>query len=139
MSSIYETTATHVGGRKGTVQTENKAIDLQITPPDNTDTDSTNPVQLFAAGYASCFSSALDIILKRNKFLKAEPVVDLTVLLVDDPGSESPKLEVVIHAKVKNISQEDAETSLQQANDYCPYSKAVDGNIDVTLNIEVVA
>lgn len=138
MSIIYETTATNVGGRKGTVQTDDKALDLQITPPDNTDTDSTNPEQLFAAGYASCFNGAFDLILKRNKFRKAEPVVSITVRLVEDSESESPKLEVDIHAKVKNMSQEDAEKSLKQAHDFCPYSKAINGNVDVALSVEVV-
>ncbi|MDU6915375.1 MAG: peroxiredoxin, partial [Staphylococcus epidermidis] len=49
------------------------------------------------------------------------------------------KLSVDIHAKVKNVlSQEDAEKYLQDAHDFCPYSKATRGNIDVNLNVEVV-
>ncbi|QLK85564.1 Ohr family peroxiredoxin [Staphylococcus sp. 17KM0847] len=139
MSIIYETTATNTGGRKGTVHTDDKALDLQITPPDKADGKATNPEQLFAAGYASCFNGAFDLILKRNKFRNAEPVVNLTVRLVDDSESESPKLEVAIHAQVKNMSQADAEKSLQEAHAFCPYSKAINGNVDVQLDVEVVA
>ncbi len=138
MSTIYETTATNTGGRKGHVQTDDKELEFDLAPPDNAKENETNPEQLFATGYASCFNGAFDLILKRNGFRKAEPVVDLTVKLQEDPDSESPKLAVDIRAKVKNISQEDAEKSLEEAHAFCPYSKATKGNIDVTLNVEVV-
>ena len=68
----------------------------------------------------------------------AEPEVTLTVRLVEDENSESPKLEVDIDAKVKNLSQEDAEKYLKDAHDFCPYSKATRDNIDVKLNVEAV-
>ncbi|MFZ8101915.1 peroxiredoxin, partial [Staphylococcus arlettae] len=34
-------------------------------------------------------------------------------------------------------SQADAEKYLQDAHEFCPYSKATKGNIDVNLNVEV--
>ena len=41
--------------------------------------------------------------------------------------------------KLKNVlSQEDAEKYLQDAHEFCPYSKATRGNIDVDLNVQVV-
>ncbi len=85
----------------------------------------TNPEQLFAAGYASCFNGAFDLILKQNKVRDAEPEVTLTVRLEDDPDAESPKLSVDIHAKVKNVlSQEDAEKYLQDAHDFLSVFKS---------------
>ena len=36
------------------------------------------------------------------------------------------------------LAHEDAEKYLQDAHDFCPYSKATRGNIDVNLNVEVV-
>ncbi len=79
-----------------------------------------------------------DLILKQNKVRDAEPEVTLTVRLVDDENAESPRLEVDIAAKVKNVSQEDAEKYLKAAHDFCPYSKATRGNIDVNLEVEAV-
>ncbi|MEI5742394.1 peroxiredoxin, partial [Staphylococcus aureus] len=53
--------------------------------------------------------------------------------------SESPKLSVSIDATIKNvISQEEAEKYLQMAHEFCPYSKATQGNINVDLNVNVV-
>ena len=63
----------------------------------------TNPEQLFAAGYASCFNGAFDLILKQNKVRDAHPEVTLTVRLEDDPDSESPKLSVSIDATIKML------------------------------------
>ncbi|PWZ64376.1 peroxiredoxin, partial [Staphylococcus pseudintermedius] len=90
-------------------------------------------------GYASCFNGAFDLILKQNKVRDAHPEVTLTVRLEDDPDSESPKLSVSIDATIKNvISQEEAEKYLQMAHEFCPYSKATQGNINVDLNVNVV-
>ncbi|MDT3993849.1 organic hydroperoxide resistance protein [Mammaliicoccus sp. H-M34] len=138
MATQYETKATNTGGRKGHVYTDDKAIDVDVLPPQQADGNATNPEQLFAAGYASCFNGAFDLILKQNKVRDAEPEVTLTVRLVDDENAESPKLEVDIDAKVKNVSQEDAEKYLKDAHDFCPYSKATRNNIDVKLNVEAV-
>ncbi|MCJ1778530.1 organic hydroperoxide resistance protein [Mammaliicoccus sciuri] len=138
MATQYETKATNTGGRKGHVYTDDKAIDVDVLPPQQADGNATNPEQLFAAGYASCFNGAFDLILKQNKVRDAEPEVTLTVRLVDDENTESPKLEVDIAAKVKNVSQEDAEKYLKAAHDFCPYSKATRGNIDVNLEVEAV-
>lgn len=138
MATQYETKATNTGGRKGHVYTDDKAIDVDVLPPQQADGNATNPEQLFAAGYASCFNGAFDLILKQNKVRDAEPEVTLTVRLVDDPNAESPKLEVDIDAKVKNVSQEDAEKYLKDAHDFCPYSKATRNNIDFNLNVEAV-
>lgn len=140
MAVNYETKATNTGGRNGHVQTDDKAIDVAVIPPAQADAEKgTNPEQLFAAGYASCFNGAFDLILKQNKVRDAEPEVTLTVRLEDDPDAESPQLSVSIDAKVKSVlSQEDAEKYLQDAHEFCPYSKATRGNIDVDLNVEVV-
>lgn len=108
MAIHYETKATNVGGRKGHVYTDDRALDIDIVPPAQADGKATNPEQLFAAGYASCFNGAFDLILKQNKVRDAHPEVTLTVRLEDDPDSESPKLSVSIDATIKNvISQEE--------------------------------
>ena len=81
--------------------TDDNAINVDVLPPQQADGNATNPEQLFAAGYASCFNGAYDLILKQNKVRGAEPEVTLTVRLEDDPNAESPKLSVSIDAKVK--------------------------------------
>ncbi len=103
MAIHYETKATNVGGRKGHVYTDDRALDIDIVPPAQADGKATNPEQLFAAGYASCFNGAFDLILKQNKVRDAHPEVTLTVRLEDDSDSESPKLSVSIDATIKML------------------------------------
>ena len=136
MAVQYETKATNVGGRKGHVNTDDNAINVDVLPPQQADGNATNPEQLFL-GYASCFNGAFDLILKQNK-VRDEPEVTLTVRLEDDPDAESPKLSVAIDAKVKNVLSQEDEKYLQDAHEFCPYSKATRGNIDVDLNVQVV-
>ena len=101
MAIQYETKATNIGGRKGHVYTDDYALDIDIIPPAQADGKATNPEQLFAAGYASCFNGAFDLILKQHKIRDAKPEVTITVRLEDDSNSESPKLSVAIEATVK--------------------------------------
>ena len=138
MAVNYETKATNTGGRNGHVQTDDKAIDVAVIPPAQADAEKgTNPEQLFAAGYASCFNGAFDLILKQNKVRGAEPEVTLTVRLEDDPDAESPKLSVSIDAKVKNVlSQEDAENIYKMHTNFAHIQKRHACNIDVDLNVK---
>src|SRR5699024_10714930 len=110
-------------------------IDLPVIPPDQSG-EGVNPEQLFAAGYASCFNGAFDLMIKKGGVRDAEPEVDLTVQLEED--GESLKLSVAIDAKVKNMSQEDAEKYHQQAHVFFSYSKAAREIIDDDLSVEVV-
>ncbi len=139
MAIHYETKATNVGGRKGHVYTDDRALDIDIVPPAQADGKATNPEQLFAAGYASCFNGAFDLILKQNKVRDAHPEVTLTVRLEDDSDSESPKLSVSIDATIKKcyISRRSWKI-FTNGSWICPYSKATQGNINVDLNVNVV-
>ena len=56
---VYSTKATATGGgRDGTSKTHDGALDLKMAPPTEMggSGDGVNPEQLFAAGYAACFS-----------------------------------------------------------------------------------
>ena len=77
-------------------------------------------------------------ILKQNKVRDAEPEVTLTVRLEDDPDAESPKLSVAIDAKVKMYCLKKTLKNIFKMHEFCPYSKATRGNIDVDLNVQVV-
>ncbi|SUL33355.1 Organic hydroperoxide resistance protein [Staphylococcus aureus] len=43
MAIHYETKATNVGGRKGHVYTDDRALDIDIVPPAQADGKATNP------------------------------------------------------------------------------------------------
>ena len=138
---LYTTTMISNGGRDGRVfSPDNTFVQNLATPKEmgGQGGNDTNPEQLFAAGYSACFNSALSLILSQNKVNDANPEVEITIELIKDDTDNGFKLAADIKVTLENISQEDAEKYLQDAHEFCPYSKATRGNIDVDLNVQVV-
>ena len=84
MSTLYSTKVTAIGGRSGTIRSEDGLLDLQLALPTSLGGKggATNPEQLFAAGYAACFENAV-IHVTRGK---AEKVKDDDIVVVADVG-----------------------------------------------------
>src|SRR3546814_20699950 len=61
MSTLYSTTVNAIGGRNGTVHSTEDILDLQLALPGSLGGKGgeINPEQLFAAGYAACFGTAV--------------------------------------------------------------------------------
>jgi Ohr subfamily peroxiredoxin len=62
--------ATAKTGREGRVQSDDGVIDLELSIPEGLGGKGgpgTNPEQLFAAGYAACFGSAVRAVAARDK------------------------------------------------------------------------
>ena len=134
--SIYSTTMISNGGRDGRVfSPDNTFVQNLATPKEmgGQGGNDTNPEQLFAAGYSACFNSALSLILSRHKVNDANPEVEITIELVKDTTDNGFKLAADIDVTLENVSQEAAEQYVEQAHQFCPYSKATRGNIDVNL------
>ncbi|WP_454911769.1 organic hydroperoxide resistance protein [Staphylococcus warneri] len=134
--SIYSATMISNGGRDGRVfSPDNTFVQNLATPKEmgGQGGNDTNPEQLFAAGYSACFNSALSLILTRHKVNDANPEVEITIELVKDATDNGFKLTADIEVTLENVSQEEAEQYVEQAHQFCPYSKATRGNIDVNL------
>lgn len=131
MNKIYSTQMTNTGGRSGEVHSPDKSFALAIAPPGSNAENATNPEQLFAAGFATCFNSALSMILMREG-VKAPSTVTAVVSLY-----EKEKFDYVIGVEleghIEGMDKEQTEAFLKQAHQVCPYSKATKGNIEVTL------
>lgn len=106
--------------------------DMKITPP-GIHAEGTNPEQLFAAGYASCFNGAVQHMIKEAG-MTAESTVKARVSLynLDDGGYQ---IGVVLEVHIDGISEEEAQKIAEDAHEFCPYSKATRGNIDVEVTI----
>src|SRR3712207_558022 len=69
MDLLYTAVATARGGREGEVVSDDGVLDLTLAPPTDLGGpggETTNPEQLFAAGYAACFHSALRLAAKKE-------------------------------------------------------------------------
>lgn len=95
----------------------------------------TNPEQLFAAGYSACYESALQNIARKEKVKLTETEVTADVMIGKDESDGGFKLAVKLNVKLPGVERSQAEDLASKAHDFCPYSKATRGNIDVELNV----
>jgi len=134
--TLYTAEAQVTGGRdQGHGKTSDGALEVDLRPPSDMGGDGggTNPEQLFAVGFASCFESALGVMARRQRVESGDATIDSKVHLhpTDGGGFE---LSVDLDVSLPSIDDADAAVELvKAAHQVCPYSNATRGNIDVTL------
>lgn len=137
MKILYTAVATATGGRNGHVKTDNGVLDLQVRMPKElggANNDYTNPEQLFAAGYAACFDSALNLVISKSKIKTGETSVIAHVGIGSLAGGGFG-LEAELKVNIPGIELNEAQTLVEQAHLICPYSNATRGNIEVKLTV----
>ena len=137
MSALYTTQARVVGGRAGHAETSDGLLKLDLAMPKELGGQggATNPEQLFAAGYAACFESAIRFVARKRKLLLEDAAVTATVSLY--PSEQGGfRLGVALAAETKGLDQAGAEALVLEAHQICPYSNATRGNIPVKLILE---
>ncbi|WP_018690978.1 organic hydroperoxide resistance protein [Algicola sagamiensis] len=135
MKTLYTTQATASAGRNGHVATEDGllAVDLSYPKEMGGNGGATNPEQLFAAGYAACFSNAILHVAREGKIkLNTAPVTAEVGIGPNESGgfSLTVQLETLL-----DLPDEQALSLVKTAHQVCPYSNAVRGNIDVVLTV----
>jgi len=94
----------------------------------------TNPEQLFAAGYAACFQSALGVVSRRKKVDTSGSTVTAKVSIGTIDGGAFG-LAVELEATIPGVDADTAQELLEAAHQVCPYSNATRGNIDVKVSV----
>jgi osmotically inducible protein OsmC len=128
----YTTSADAHGGRAGHVRSADGVIDLDLAQPGTSDKPMANPETLFASGYAACFQGAL---INRAKTVGID-ASDSTVTVEVSFGSTEDGgfgLAVAIEVEIPGVDQDKAMEVIELAHQFCPYSKATRGNIEVSL------
>ncbi|RPF53166.1 organic hydroperoxide resistance protein [Aquisalibacillus elongatus] len=133
MSKLFTSSATAKGGRGGHVKSDDGVIDLNVVmPTENTDETGTNPEQLFAATYSTCFDGALNLVAKNNnKDIESTTTADVS--FEKDASDGGFKISVKLTSEISGVSQDEADELMKDAHQVCPYSKATRGNVDVEL------
>ena len=136
MDALYTAVAT-ANGREGRTVSSDGRLDLPLAMPPalGGNGQGTNPEQLFAAGYAACFASALGLVGRQNKVDTGEISVTAEVSIGNDGSGFG--LSVVLRVELPDaLAGESGELLVKQAHEVCPYSKATRGNIPVELVVE---
>lgn len=137
----YTAHARVVGGRNGHGRTSDGMLDIDLRLPKEFGGDGagSNPEQLFAIGYAACFSSVLTLLGQRRRLEAGNVVVDSTVTLIpQDDGTF--RLGAELRVTLPSIADpQQAAALVRGAHELCPYSRATRGNIDVALVVNGTA
>ncbi len=137
--ALYTAQATSSGGgRDGHVASSDKIIDQDVKMPPalGGPGGATNPEQLFAAAYATCFHGAMRLVAK-NKGVTVPDDATIGASVSLAPDDTSFAISAVITAHLPGLDQAQADELVEGAHQVCPYSKATRGNIGVTLKATV--
>ena len=139
MSTLYSTNVKAVGGRSGSIRSEDGLLELNLGLPKELGGKggATNPEQLFAAGYAACFGNAI-IHVSRNKQhkIRDNEVEVLSTVGIMPNGAGGFALTVNLDVTISGISQTEAEQIIEETHQVCPYSNVIRGNVDVSTTVQ---
>lgn len=134
---LYTAEATATGGREGHARTSDGRLDVDLDVPSEmggTGGPGTNPEQLFAAGYAACFQSALLRFASGRKLDLSGTRITARVG-IGTLSSGGFGLSAALDLDAPQISRADAIDLMERAHEACPYSRATRGNIEVKLTV----
>ena len=136
MDAMYTAEALATGaGRNGHAAVKGSDLDFALAIPKEMggSGEGANPEQLFAAGYAACFHSALKAVAKDKDVDVTDSAVGARVTL--NNGSEGFFLSAELEVTIPGVEQEEAQALADAAHEMCPYSKATRGNIEVNVGV----
>lgn len=129
--TLYRGRTYTTGGRDGTARSSDGKLEIRLSPPGSLE-PGTNPEQLLAASWSACFIGAmhhaaqgLGIPVPDDAGVIAE--VDLCL------GNEGYFLKARLTVSLQGLERQLGQSLIDAAHRTCPYSKAVRGNIDVTI------
>jgi len=137
MNSLYTAIATASGdGRNGHTRSSDGLLDVDVRIPAEMGGQggATNPEQLFAAGYAACFHSALKMVASgTDADLEGTEITTRVSLGRLENGGFGLAVELDLYAPELEAGL--AQELLEKAHAVCPYSNAIHGNVDVQLRL----
>lgn len=139
VSEPLYTAVAHVdAGREGSAVFDDADVRLELGKPPTGrgqgDRSKLNPEQLFAAGYAACFHSALLHHARAHDVdtTGSEVVGRVGIGMVEGGGMG---LTVELRIELPGADPQAADRAVAAAHESCPYSRAVAGNVEVTLEV----
>ncbi|WP_219732970.1 Ohr family peroxiredoxin [Kribbella qitaiheensis] len=136
MNPTYTGVATSSGRDARAVSSDGR-LDVQLAMPKEMGGtgDGVNPEQLFAAGWAACFSTTMGLIAQSQGLDAKDVAVTAEVSLV--PTGPGFTLAAVLRAELPDhLAGDTGKKLLEATHRSCPYSLATQGNIPVEIVIE---
>jgi lipoyl-dependent peroxiredoxin len=135
IEKVIYTAKTHTtGGRDGGAsRTSDGRLNVKLTVP-GAKGDGTNPEQLLAVGWSSCYLSAIKLVAAKMK-VKLPPDVAIDAEVDLGTTDRAYLIQARLNVSLPGIAPETAQNLVDGAHLECPYSKATHGNINVVTNV----
>jgi osmotically inducible protein OsmC len=138
MKTLYTAEALASGeGRDGNARTRDGRLDVSLASPIELggNGNGTNPEQLFAAGYAACFHSALRLVGRKERADLSDSAVAAKIHFGALENGVGYGLAAELEIAVPALDLATAESLVAKAHQICPYSNATRGNMTVDIKI----
>lgn len=135
---LYTTRATATGGRDGRARTDDGSFEVALGTPRELggNGQGNNPEQLFAAGYAACFLSAMKFVGTQGSHARVPSDASVSASVGIGPRDDKGfGLAVTLAIVLPELDAADAQALVAEADTVCSYSHAVRGNIEVSLEV----
>jgi lipoyl-dependent peroxiredoxin len=131
---LYTAKVHTTGGRDGGAsRSDDGRLDIRHALP-GSNNEGTNPEQLFAAGWSACFEGAMGLAARKMKVtIPPEMAIDAEVDLCQDDGGYH--LQARLNVSLPGLQRDVAQALVDAADQTCPYSKAIRGNVNVAINL----
>ena len=98
----------------------------------------TSPEELIAAAHAICFAMALSTTLTEKGNEPEQLEVD-AVCVLDDEQLKITTVNLNVRGKVSGIDEQGFEDAAREAEQLCPVSNALRGNVDIQLHTSLAS
>lgn len=137
MKTFYTASATVTSGHERRIVADEPRLDLELSTPKplgGQGGEGTNPEQIFAAGYAACFSSAVAYVAKGQGVETGNfEMTGRASLGKLDSGGFGFAMELT--GSFPSLEHDQAETLMRAAHEVCPYANATRGNVPVEFKV----
>jgi len=132
--TLHTATVSVTGGRSGTATSADGHLRLTLARPAERGSGAgTDPEELFAAGYAACFDSSLAAAARRARVKLGKTTTTVSVSLHATPDQRY-FISAEVEVDAPECPAEELERLVAAADQVCPYSNAIRGNVKVTFH-----
>jgi len=137
MEILYQTSVLVSGGREGVARSEDGAFELKLSKPSGLGGEGGkgfNPEQLFAAGYAACFLSAIKHVAAEKDVVVPDGAKVKSVVGMGK-GNGGFDLDVALQVSIPSLESEQVTALVEAAHRVCPYSRALTGTVEPRIEV----
>lgn len=133
MKDLYTAHVRVTGGRDGAAKSDDRHLSVALALPKAIGGSGagSNPEQLFAAGFAGCFTSSIKFVAQQKSLDAGDVAIDAQVVLgLQEDGRYG--LKARLDVSVPGLSGADLDAVLSEAKRICAYTNATRGNVETT-------